>query len=67
LKHLARTANQLRGDAVRMVHLAVAGHPGPSLSIADIVTVLCFHVMRIDLRRGLDYSSTLFHTQLGPL
>lgn len=43
-------ARQLRRDVVTAVHKAGDGHPGPSLSIADIVAVLYFHVMRVDPR-----------------
>jgi len=48
LNKLTETAKHLRRDVVTMVHLAGDGHPGPALSIADIVTVLYFHVMQID-------------------
>ncbi|QTL99344.1 transketolase [Iocasia frigidifontis] len=41
-------ANKLRLDVVRMVHLAGDGHPGPALSIADIVATLYYKVMNID-------------------
>lgn len=45
LKEIART---LRQDVIRMIHLAGDGHPGPSLSVADIVAALYFEVMHID-------------------
>ncbi len=41
-------AKILRRDVVKMVYLAGDGHPGPALSIADIVTALYFKVMKID-------------------
>ena len=44
---LGRLADTLRLDVVRMVYEAGDGHPGPALSIADIVTTLVFDVMRI--------------------
>ena len=47
-KNLNNIANALRLDAVRMVHEGGDGHPGPALSIADIVTTLFFHEMKID-------------------
>lgn len=31
-----------------MIHKAASGHPGGSLSAADIVTALYFHIMRLD-------------------
>jgi transketolase len=48
LEHLTAMSRILRKDVVRMVHLAGDGHPGPALSIADIVATLFFHTMRID-------------------
>lgn len=41
-------ADKLRLDVVRMVYLAGDGHPGPALSIADIVATLYYKVMNID-------------------
>ncbi len=49
--HLSDTARQLRRDVVTMVHQAGDGHPGPALSVADIVTALYFGVLRINPRR----------------
>ena len=46
--HLEEMARLLRKDVVSMVHLAGDGHPGPALSIADIVAALFFHILRID-------------------
>jgi transketolase len=48
LDELQRTANALRLDVVRMVHEAGDGHPGPCLSIADIVAALYFRVLRVN-------------------
>lgn len=47
-KELQKIANQLRLDVVKMVHDAKDGHPGPALSIADIVTTLYFKELNID-------------------
>ncbi|MCC8191237.1 MAG: transketolase [Planctomycetes bacterium] len=47
-QELAEQAKRLRFEAVRMVYEGKDGHPGPALSIADIVTVLYFDVMRVD-------------------
>ena len=41
-------AQRLRLEAVRMVYEGKDGHPGPALSIADIIATLYFDVMRID-------------------
>jgi transketolase len=45
---LNMTADHLRMIAVDMVYRGKDGHPGPALSIADIITALYFDVMRID-------------------
>lgn len=45
---LKQIARQVRRDIIEMIYIAQAGHPGGSLSAADIVTALYFRVMRID-------------------
>ena len=45
---LKKTANEIRKGIVTAVHAAKAGHPGGSLSIADIMTYLYFEEMNID-------------------
>jgi len=50
IKELERISKKLRFEAVRMVYEGKDGHPGPALSIADIVTTLYFDEMRIDPR-----------------
>ncbi len=45
---LQKKANELRLEAVRMVWEGKDGHPGPALSIADIVTTLYYDEMRVD-------------------
>lgn len=41
-------ASRIRIDIIKAVHSAGSGHPGGSLSAADIVTALYFKVMNID-------------------
>ncbi|MBN2897453.1 MAG: transketolase [Clostridia bacterium] len=48
LIELNKTANVIRQDIVKMIHAANSGHPGGSLSAADIMTALYFEVMDID-------------------
>ena len=50
LGSLEERARAIRGHVIRMVYTAQSGHIGPSLSIADILAVLYFQVMRIDPR-----------------
>ena len=45
---LKRTANNLRISIIEEVYNAKCGHPGGSLSIADIMTYLYFVEMNID-------------------
>lgn len=45
LKSMARI---IRTDILKMIHAARSGHPGGSLSAADIVTALYFNVLDVD-------------------
>ena len=45
---LKKKANEVRKGIVTAVHGAKAGHPGGSLSAADIFTYLYFEEMNID-------------------
>ena len=45
---LKRTANEIRKGIVTAVHAAASGHPGGSLSAADIYTYLYFEEMNVD-------------------
>ena len=45
---LQKTANEVRKGIVTAVHSAKAGHPGGSLSAADLFTYLYFEEMNID-------------------
>jgi len=48
IKTLEKRANKIRKLAIKMVASAQSGHPGGSLSIADIITVLYFHILHHD-------------------
>lgn len=48
IREVAEAARQIRRDVVRMIHLAGDGHPGPALSVADIVAALYFNVLRVN-------------------
>ena len=45
---LEKMANEIRKDIVTAVHSAKSGHPGGSLSAADIYTYLYFEEMNVD-------------------
>lgn len=47
IHNLKKITATLRKDVVKMVHDAGSGHPGGSLSAAEIVAALYFHVMNI--------------------
>jgi len=47
-RELQKIANQVRQGIVTAVHSAKSGHPGGSLSAADIITYLYFAEMNID-------------------
>ncbi len=47
-KELQRMANKLRLHVIEMTYAANSGHPGGSLSAADIISALYFKVMRHD-------------------
>ena len=48
VQDLKLRANTLRCEILKMIYKACSGHPGGSLSIAEIMTVLYFHVLRLD-------------------
>ena len=45
---LCEKARQLRLEALEMIHRRGQGHPGGSLSVAEIIAALFFHHLRID-------------------
>lgn len=46
LTNLAKTAQQIRIDVIKMITQAGSGHPGGSLGMADIFTVLYFKILQ---------------------
>ena len=48
VKDLKVTANNIRKSIIEEVYSAASGHPGGSISAADILTVLYFYQMNID-------------------
>ncbi len=54
LKNLQNKANNIRKSIIEMVYSAASGHPGGSLSIADILTVLYFKELNIDVNNIKD-------------
>ena len=48
IEDLQKKAKTLRKDIIEMIYRAKSGHPGGSLSIADILAVLYWKEMNID-------------------
>ena len=48
VRRLEEKAREIRIRLLEMIHVSGAGHPGGSLSAADIVTALYFHFMNVD-------------------
>ncbi len=52
--NLCKTAEKIRLGVLRSTHAARSGHPGGSLSVADIMTYLYFKEMRVDPKNPKD-------------
>ncbi len=48
IQELENKAKEIRKDIIEQIYIASSGHPGGSLSCADILTTLYFNEMRID-------------------
>jgi transketolase len=51
IRNLNQIANRLRRESLRMIYARGAGHPGGSLSAAEIMAVLYFQRLRLDPAR----------------
>ncbi|MDD5013603.1 MAG: transketolase [Atribacterota bacterium] len=49
IKNLKNIAKEVRIEIIKMIYQAQSGHPGGSLSAADILTVLYFDILNIDV------------------
>ena len=54
IKNLEDISKNIRKNIVEMVYSASSGHPGGSLSITDILTVLYFHEMNVNINNTKD-------------
>ena len=52
-KELEKMAKKIRRGIIEQVYKAQSGHPGGSLSIADIMTVLYFDELNVDIKNPL--------------
>ncbi len=48
IEELTERARHLRVHVLKMTHAAGSGHPGGSLSAADVIAALYFHVLNVD-------------------
>jgi len=65
LQELAKRAISVRRNIITMVTEAKSGHPGGSLSAADILTVLYFHVLRTGPDQATDPNRDRFVLSKG--
>lgn len=65
VKQLKKTANDIRIGAIEAVYNAKSGHPGGSLSAADIFTYLYFVEMKIDPEHPMDENRDRFVLSKG--
>ncbi|MEG2924028.1 MAG: transketolase [Oscillospiraceae bacterium] len=64
-KMLYKTANNIRQGALTAVHSAKSGHPGGSLSIADLMAYLYFHEMNVSAETPHDDNRDRFVLSKG--
>ena len=62
---LQKTANEIRKGIIAAVHSAKSGHPGGSLSAADIFTYLYFEEMNVDPKNPKDPARDRFVLSKG--
>ena len=62
---LKKTANNVRLDIIEAVYNAKCGHPGGSLSIADVLTYLYFEEMNVDPANPADKNRDRFVLSKG--
>ena len=65
LNFLKETAAKIRLGVLEGVHAASSGHPGGSLSIADIITYLYFEEMNVDPKNPKDENRDRFVLSKG--
>ena len=64
-EELIQISNEIRKDIILMLTESKSGHPGGSLSIADVVTTLFFHELNIDPENPKDENRDRFVLSKG--
>ena len=64
-EELIQISNEIRKDIILMLTESKSGHPGGSLSIADVVTTLFFHELNIDPENPKDENRDRFILSKG--
>ena len=57
---LKKTANEVRKGIIKSTHAAKSGHPGGSLSAADVFTYLYFVELNVDPKNPKDENKRIF-------
>ena len=65
VSELRQIAKEIRRKSLEIIHRAGSGHPGGSLSAADIMTALYFSVMRYDSKNPKDPNRDRFVMSKG--
>ena len=56
---------KFRKDIIKMLYEVRSGHPGGSLSVIEIMTVLYFDVLNIDSKNPNDHNRDIFILSKG--
>ena len=65
MEGLSKIALNIRRNIIKMIYAASSGHPGGALSCADLLTVLYFSEMRVDVNNPKDENRDRFVLSKG--
>ena len=65
MEDLSKIALNIRRNIIKMIYAASSGHPGGALSCADLLTVLYFSEMRVDVNNPKDENRDRFVLSKG--
>lgn len=64
-ENLVAVSRKVRKDIIEMIYEAKSGHPGGSLSCADIITYLYYEKMKVDANNPKDFNRDRFVLSKG--